>query len=84
LHGAEWLGLQAPALRLVLFALVVDRKPGFLERLQVAPNRSRGDLHEARQLVNRHADTARFDFAQDLPLADDFGVAHEVVPADSG
>ena len=76
LHGAKRLRVEPPPLRLVFLAFVVDREAGFLERLQVAADRARRDLDGRRELVDRHAHAARLDLTQDLPLSDDFSVAH--------
>ena len=53
LHGAKRDAVEPPALGLVFFAFVVEREAGFLQRLQVAADRPRRDLHLRRQLVNR-------------------------------
>ena len=73
---AERLCVELPLLGLVAFALVEEREARFLERGEVAANRARGDTGRARELMNRHARPRGFHLAEDLPLADDFGVSH--------
>ena len=64
---------------IVARAVVIDRKPRLLERLQIAADRPRRDAAEARQIVDRHAGTpGAFDLFQNRPLTDDFGVARHV------
>ena len=57
-------------------AVVVDGKAGFLERLQIAPDRARRDAALRGEVVDRDACAARaFDLAKDRPLPDDFRVS---------
>jgi hypothetical protein len=60
-----------PALRLVLVALVEDRKTGLLEGLQIAPNRAGADPDQPGQVVDSDPDPPGPRFPKDLPLADD-------------
>ena len=78
LHGAKRLRVEPPPLGLVFLAFVVDREAGFLQRLQIAADGARRDLDLFGELVNRDAGAPRLDFAQDLPLPDDFRVSHDV------
>src|SRR5262249_46059327 len=68
-----------PGASVVVRAIVEERKPRLLERLQIAPNRPRRHAARRRELVD--GDPARpraLDLAKDGPLADHFGVArHE-------
>ena len=72
----ERLAIQRPPrLAVVSRAVVVDRKTGLLERLQIAPYGAGRDLAPGGEIVNRHTGvTGALDLAQDRPLADDFGV----------
>src|SRR5205085_8619388 len=75
-EALERLPVHAPArLAVVARAVVVEGEPGFLERLEIAANRARGDAAQRRQLVDGHAAAARvLDLAEDRPLLDDFRV----------
>ena len=82
----EGLAVQAPARApVVARSIVEDRKAGFLERLQVAPDRPRRDVAERRELVDRHAGGARaLDLPEDGPLADHLGVSGHAEIVQSG
>src|SRR5690606_16550405 len=75
LDGLERRTVEPPPLGLVDVALVVERKAGFLQRLEVAANRPGRDAGQLRQFMNRDPGTARLDLPQDLPLANDLGIA---------
>ena len=81
-ESLERLTVHAPArFSVVVGLVVVEREARFLERLQVAPDRPRGDIAERGQLVDRDAGTARaLDLTQDRPLPNHFGIAgHEAI-----
>ena len=62
-------------------AVVVDGEAGFLERLEVAPDRPRRHAALGGEFVDRHAGGARtLDLAQDAPLPDHFSVAGHADP----
>src|SRR5207253_9980280 len=59
--------------------IVEEGKARFLERLQIAADRACRDAAQRGEIVNRDARAPRpLDFAQDRPLADDFGIARHV------
>src|SRR5207244_4180605 len=64
---------EAPDLAAVLL-VVIERKAGFLQRLDVAADRALGDAVLGRH-VRRGRVTPGLDALQDLPLANDFRVA---------
>src|SRR6185436_12228997 len=65
-----------PRLPVVARLVVVDGEARLFERLQVAPDRPRGDAALVRKVVDGGAGGARLlDLAQDRPLADHFGVS---------
>ena len=76
-EALEHLAVDAPACPpIVVGPVVVEREPGFFERLQVAPDRARRDAAARGERINRHPRPARMlDFAQDRPLPDDLGIA---------
>src|SRR6185503_7355504 len=64
--------LQRPVL-LAVVHFVEERKAGRLQRLEIAPDGSRGDAGPSGEVVDRDP-SRRLEIAEDRPLADDFSV----------
>src|SRR4029078_10842826 len=75
-EALEGLGLQRPVL-LAVVDLVVERKPGGLQRFEIAPDRPGRDARPLGEVVDGQP-ARRLEVAQDRPLPDDFGITrHE-------
>src|SRR5262249_23739804 len=79
-QALEGLAVHAPPrFPVVVGPIVVERKAGFLERLQIAPDRARRHVAQLCQLVDRHASRARvLDLAQNRPLTNHLGISRHL------
>jgi hypothetical protein len=65
-------------------SLVVDGKPRAPERVEVAPDRARVDVHQLREFRDADSRPRRVDLAKNLPLPNEFAASRHARDSNKG